>query len=283
MILQLENAQKNYSAFSLSCSLSIKKGQITGIIGPNGAGKSTLFKAVLDLVRLDGGRIEIFGKDHKKLTPSHRAMIGTAFPDSGFSQYFTVKNIISIMDASYEKFDKAAFTKQCHHFSIPLDKKVKEFSTGMKAKLKLLLALSYDADLLILDEPTVGLDVVARNQLLDMIRDYMTEDKAILISSHIASDLETLCDDIYMLLDGRLILHEDTDVLLDRYGVLKLSREEFETIDRSHILWAKPVSYGYLCLTNEKHYYMENYPDMIIEKNTIDDVISLMIDKEAVQ
>ena len=128
--------------------------------------------------------------------------------------------------------------KQIERFKLPLNKKIKEFSTGMKAKLKVLVAISYNAKLLILDEPTVGLDVVARDELLQILKEYMEKDEAasILISSHISSDLETLCDDLYMIDEGRIILHEDSDVLLSDYALLKVDSKEYEEIDKQFIL-----------------------------------------------
>ena len=222
MTLVLEHVKKKYDKFELDCSLKLEKGTVTGLIGRNGAGKSTTFKAILGLIHGDSGEILFDGVPVKQLDKKKKEEIGVVLSDSGFSIYMTVMDVIAVMEAMYSKFDRKAFMEKCNHFSIPLKKKIKEFSTGMKAKLKLLIALSYQAKLLILDEPTAGLDVVARDEILDMLREYMEdEEHSILISSHISGDLEGLCDDIYMIEDGKIILHEDTDVLLDEYGVLK--------------------------------------------------------------
>ena len=148
----------------------------------------------------------------------------------------------------------------------------------MKAKLKLLLAMSYDAEFLILDEPTLGLDVVARKELLDLLRIYMEkEGRSILISSHIASDLETLCDDLYLIHGGEIYLHADTDTLLDEYGLLKVTKEQFASLDKTYLLSVKEETFGCECLTNNKQFYAENYPDIIIEKSHIDDILTLTI------
>ena len=149
----------------------------------------------------------------------------------------------------------------------------------MKAKLKVLVAISHHAKLLILDEPTAGLDVIARDELLELLREFMEkeEDRAILISSHISSDLETLCDDLYMIHDGKIILHEDTDVLLGDYALLKLDDTQYHTLDKQYLLRSKKESFGYSCLTDQKQYYIENYPNITIEKGTIDTVITMMI------
>lgn len=279
MLLRLDHVKKDYPDFNLDCSITLKEGTITGIIGQNGAGKSTMFKTILGLIHINDGDIEIFGKKISDLDSTDRANIGSVFANTGFNKHFTVKEVISIMDASYQAFDRQDFIKKCESFSIPLNKKIDKLSTGMHAKLKLLLAISYDAKLLILDEPTVGLDVTAREELLDTLRGFMTEEKGILISSHIASDLEQLCDEIYMIHDGKIVLHEDTDVLLSEYGILKLTEEQYETVDKIYILKTKKSSFGYRCLTNQKQFYMENYPDIVIEKGSIDDTISLMTAK----
>ena len=171
------------------------------------------------------------------------------------------------------------FIEQVKKFQLPRNKRIKDFSTGMKAKVKVLVAVSHNAKLLILDEPTAGLDVIARDELLEMLRDFIEKDeeRSILISSHISSDLETLCDDLYMIHQGKVIMHEDTDVLLSDYALLKVDEEEYSKLDRQYILRTKKESYGYSCLTNQKQYYAENYPQMAIEKGNIDEVITMMI------
>lgn len=162
--------------------------------------------------------------------------------------------------------------------NLPLNKKIKEFSTGMQAKTKLLLATTHKSKFLLLDEPTSGLDVIAREEVLDFIRDYMVdnEDASVIISSHIASDLEGLCDDIYLIEDGKIIFHEETDVLLSRYGLIKIKEEDFADLDKSFILKYKKETFGYKFLTNEKQFYLDNYPKLVIEKASIDELITIM-------
>lgn len=278
-MLKIEHLKKQYKSFSLDCSLEVPEGFVTGLIGQNGAGKSTTFKAVLGLISTDGGNITILGKDLHDFTSKDRENLGVTFSDSGFSGYLTVKDIIPVMKNLYAGFDNSFFTEQIHRFQLPMDKKIKDFSTGMKAKLKVLIAISHNARLLILDEPTAGLDVIAREELLEMLREFMEKDehRSILISSHISSDLETLCDDIYMIHDGKVILHEDTDVLLSDYALLKVTEDQFCKMDKLYLLRFKKEAYGYRCLTNQRQYYMENYPKMAIEKGTIDEVITMMI------
>ena len=278
-MLKIEHLQKTYDQFLLDCSMEVRPGCITGLIGQNGAGKSTTFKAVLGLIAMDGGTVRILGKDIREFSAKDREALGVVLSDSGFSGYLTVKDIIPVLKNLYSGFEQDWFREQLQRFQLPMDKKIKEFSTGMKAKLKVLTAISHNAGLLILDEPTAGLDVIARDELLEMLREFMEKDaqRAILISSHISSDLENLCDDLYMIHDGKIILHEDTDVLLSDYALLKVSEKQFAKLDREFILQSKKESYGYRCLTNQKQYYVENYPRIAIEKGSIDEVITMII------
>ena len=276
-MLILDKAKKQYKDFELICSMEVKRGCVTGLIGKNGAGKSTIFKACLGLIHLDGGSIEIMGKMPEELTAQDREKMGVVLADSGFSGYLTINDLLPVLNSMYRAFEKNKFLSLCKEFSLPLNKKIKEFSTGMKRKLQIVAAISHESELLILDEPTSGLDVTAREEVLNLLRDYMENEKrSILISSHISSDLEGFCDDIYLIQDGKIILHEDTDVLLDNYAMLKVTEEQYQKLDRSYILRCKKEEYGYSLLTDQKMFYKENYPDVVIEKGKIDDVISIM-------
>lgn len=154
----------------------------------------------------------------------------------------------------------------------------------MKAKLKILAAISHKAEFLLLDEPTTGLDVLAREDLLSMLREYMeeNENRTILISSHISTDLEGLCDDLYMIDKGMVVLHEEIDTLLGQYGLLKVSFDQYDNLDKNYLLRKKKENWGYSCLTNQKQFYLENYPSYTMEKGNIDEVITLMIKGERV-
>ncbi len=278
MVIQLENAKKNYGSFELNCSMKLEPGCVTGLIGRNGAGKSTAFKLILGLIQADGGSITIDNVNAADLDSETKRKMGVVLAEAGFSGYLKIKDVAKILKVAYPAFKEDDFVSQCEKQGLPKDKQIKEFSTGMKAKLKILAAMSHDAEVLILDEPTSGLDVIAREEILDMLREYMKkEENSILISSHIATDLEGLCDDVYMIENGKIILHEETDVILDEYGVLKVTAEQYEKLDKEYLLCAKEENFGFICLTAQKNFYVENYPDITIEKAGIDQVITLMI------
>lgn len=277
-MITIENLVKKYRDFELNVSLEIPDGQVCGLVGKNGAGKSTTIKSILGLVRPDSGKVIVMGKNVADMKANDKQNIGVALAESGFSGYLTVNDVIAILKNMYDDFDEDYFRHLCIRFDVPLGKVIREFSTGMKAKVRVLSAISHKAKLLIMDEPTSGLDVEARNDILDILREYLkeNEDCSILISSHISSDLENLCDDIYLIHEGKIILHEDTDRILSSYAILKVDEKTYEEMDRNYILKARKESYGYRCLTDQKQFYIENYPEIVVENGSIDDLILML-------
>ena len=275
-MLEIKGVKKSYGEFQLDCSLNVEKGRITGLVGENGAGKSTVFKAVLGLISYDGGEIKILGKTPQEL--SEKEQMGVVLAEAGFSGYLKGKDVKAVLAKLYPKFEEEKFLQMCERYQIPLDKFLKEYSTGMKAKLNLIIALTHQADFLMLDEPTAGLDVGAREGMLDILRTYMEEEpeRSILISSHISSDLEHLCDDIYVIHKGKIVLHEEMDRILEKYAMLKVSEEQYQALDKNYILKERKENFGIACLTNEKQYYTENYPEIVVESGSLDQVILML-------
>lgn len=274
----MQDVRKKYGDYEFRMSMEIPHGRITGLVGKNGAGKSTAIKLILGLAKPDSGSISVLGSEGRELSPAVKQKIGVSLAESGFSSQLSIEDMKHILSKMYREFDRQLFTKQCEKMKLPKKKKMKDFSTGMKAKLKVLTALTHNADLLILDEPTAGLDIEARNEILDLLREYVTynEKSSILITSHIATDLESLCDDIYLIHDGKMIIHEDTDVILEQYGVLKVSEEQYGKLDQRAILKSRKESYGYACFTSDRKFYQENYPGIVVEKGGIDELILMM-------
>lgn len=281
-MLEINGLVKHYGDFTLNCTMKVEPGRITGLVGENGAGKSTTFKAVLGLITYDAGDVTLLGKAPSELTEEEKQKIGVTLAESGFSGYLKVKDVVPVLAALYPAFDREKFLGLCRKFGIPMDKYIREVSTGMKAKLKVLAAVTHRAEFLLMDEPTTGLDVMAREGILDLFREYMEEDenRSILISSHISSDLEGLCDDIYMIHNGEIVFHEETDVLLNEYGLIKADEEQYRNLDKEYILRVRRESFGYSCLTDQKQYYLENYPDVVVEKGSLDEVITMIIGGE---
>ena len=281
-MISLHNCQKKYKDFSLDISLEIPSGRVTGLLGRNGAGKSTTIKAILGLIKPDGGEASLFGKDPREFTAADKEALGVVLSYSGFDGEFRVESLICILRKMYPQFDEPAFRRLCEQQEIPLKKPIKSFSTGMTAKLKVIIAITHNAKLLVLDEPTAGLDVIARTEILDLLRSYLAEDddRSALISSHISTDLEGFCDDVYLIENGEIILHEDTDTILSQYGALKVSDAEYDTLDKEFLHASRKEAFGYVCLTKEKQYYLDNYPNIVVENGSLDSVIILMLGKE---
>ena len=277
-MIRMQDVRKKYGDYEFRMSMEIPHGRISGLVGKNGAGKSTAIKLMLGLAKPDSGSISVLGSAGRELSPAVKQKIGVSLAESGFSSQLSIEDMKHILSKMYREFDRQLFTKQCEKMKLPEKKKMKDFSTGMKAKLKVLTALTHNADLLILDEPTAGLDIEARNEILDLLREYVTynEKSSILITSHIATDLESLCDDIYLIHDGKMIIHEDTDVILEQYGVLKVSEEQYGKLDQRAILKSRKESYGYACFTSDRKFYQENYPGIVVEKGGIDELILMM-------
>ena len=277
-MIKMQDVRKKYGDYEFRMSMEIPHGRITGLVGKNGAGKSTAIKLILGLTKPDSGSISVLGSEGRELSPADKQKIGVSLAESGFSSQLSIEDMKHILSKIYREFDRQLFTKQCEKMKLPEKKKMKDFSTGMKAKLKVLTALTHIADMLILDEPTAGLDIEARNEILDLLREYVTynEKSSILITSHIATDLESLCDDIYLIHDGKMIIHEDTDVILEQYGVLKVSGEQYKKLDQKAILKSRRESYGYACFTRDRKFYQENYPGIVVEKGGIDELILMM-------
>lgn len=289
VMIKLNHVQKKYPDFSMDCSLTVYPGMITGLIGANGEGKSTTFKLILGLIGKEAGEMEVLGKkrecsnDGKQPEKEILQQTGVVLAETGFGSYFTIHDIIPFLEDLYPEFEKDKFLQYCEEYKLPMNKKIKEFSTGMKRKLQIFAAITHKAKLLLLDEPTSGLDVVAREQMLTLLREYMeTEGRAILISSHLSGDLETFCDDIYLIQKGTIIFHEEMDRLLDAYGLLKVSDEVYKKMDKSHIICRKKENFGWSCLTDQKAYYQMHNPEIVIEKGSVDELILLMAGGERI-
>ncbi len=280
-LLCMEHASVRYDRFNLDVSLNVEPGMITGLIGRNGSGKTTTFKAIVDVVRA-GGKTEIFGKDNIRLTEDERSQRGIAYTDIFFSGEYKVSAVRRILKAAYKNFNAAEYDRLIKRFDIPTRGKIRNLSTGELAKLRFISAMSHDAKLVILDEPTSGLDVVARDGILDELRSYMEnhEDAAILLSSNITQDLEGLTDDVYMIDEGKIILHENTDTITDDYGLVKCTAEQFEKLDKEYVRGFKDAPYGKDVLVSQKRYYMENYPALAVEDGTLDQCLIVLAGKK---
>lgn len=241
--IELKGLKKSFPDFTLGpVDLAVPEGTILGLIGENGAGKSTTIKLMLGLLRTDGGSITILGQDTKKLNKNE---IGVVLDEPGFPSLLNAKEIRSFLKDIYRNWDDAAWQDYMRRFELPQEKKFTEFSKGMKMKFAIAAAMSHHARLLILDEPTSGLDPVVRDEVVGILSEFTREpDHSILLSSHIVSDLEKLCDYIAFLHKGQLLLNEEKDALYEEYGLLRCDLETLRTLDPNAIIGKKETPYG---------------------------------------
>ncbi|MGL5316438.1 MAG: ABC transporter ATP-binding protein [Peptostreptococcaceae bacterium] len=244
--IEIKNLNKVYDGFKIdNLNLTVPSGCIMGIIGENGAGKSTTIKLILDIIKKDSGTIKLLGKDSTAIDKDFKEQIGVVFDDSCFPEELNITHIEKILKKIYKTWNSETFNKYVNKFSLPKNKVVKQFSKGMKMKLSIAAALSHDTKILILDEATSGLDPVAREEILDVFWDFVQDEShTVLISSHILSDLEKICDYIAFIHRGKLVFNEAKDELSEKYGLLKCTQEELDSIDKDCIINYRKSSYN---------------------------------------
>jgi len=277
---KITNLSKSYKDFKLdNVNIELPKGCIMGFIGENGSGKSTTIKLILDLIHRDSGNITVLGKDNKKELNLVKENIGVVMDECFFPENITAKDINLIMKNIYKTWDEKKFNNLLNYFTLPEKKIIKEYSRGMKMKLSIAVALSHDSKLLILDEATSGLDPIIRDEILDVFLEFIQdEEHSIFVSSHIISDLEKICDYITFIHKGKIIFSEAKDSLLESYGILKCSSDEFKNIDKSTIKGSRKNSFGIEALVL-KNRLKGKY---IIDKASIEDIMLFYV-KESVK
>ena len=244
--IEIRDLTKNYKDFRLDrLTMTLPGGCILGLIGENGAGKSTTIRLLLSMLQSDGGTVKLLGREVPGELASVREDIGVVLDEVGLPECLTVNQIDRVMGYTYAHWDSARFGELAEKFSLPENKPFKDFSRGMKMKTGIAAALSHGSKLLILDEATAGLDPVARDEVVELLGEFTREeDHSILISSHIVSDLEKLCDYVAFLHKGRLLLYEEKDVLLAKYGILHCTAEELTAVPEEAVRFKKENPYG---------------------------------------
>ncbi len=244
--IEIKGLSKTYAGFKLdNINLTLPSGCIMGLIGENGAGKSTVIKLILNMITRDCGSVTIFGKDNREKTHLLKQDIGVVLDDIGLPPCLNAKQIGKIMKSTFTNWDDQVFGGLLRKMSVPTDKKISAFSRGTRMKLGIAVALSHDAKLLLLDEATGGLDPVVRDEILDIFSEFTRdENHAVLISSHIVSDLEKICDYVAFLHKGKLLLCEEKDRLKEQYAIIHCTSEQLDTLPRCDIIGTKKNAYG---------------------------------------
>ena len=281
-ILEIKNLSKKYNGFELrNVNIELPKGIIMGFIGENGAGKTTTIKSILNIINRDSGEIKIFGLDNKENERKIKEDIGVVLDDSFLSEYLNPADINKIMKNIYKNWDEKLYFKYIEDFKLPKEKISKEYSSGMKMKLKIAVALAHHPRLLILDEPTSGLDPVARNEILDIFQEFIQdEEHGIFVSSHITSDLEHIADYITFINNGEIIFTKTRDELLENYGIVKCSEEQFKKIDKKDYIKYKKNRYEYDVLIEDKYEFKKKYDISVIDKTSLENIMLIYIKGE---
>ena len=277
--IEIRSLCKHYKGFSLDdLNLDLPYGCVLGLVGENGAGKSTTIRLIMDTLERDGGTVSVLGTDNRsKEFLDLKEDIGVVLDETFVPEVINARQMGKIMAGTYKNWDQAVYDGWIRRFELPLDKKFKDYSRGMTMKLGIAAALSHHPRLLLLDEATGGLDPMVREELLEVFADFAAEEgHAVLLSSHIVSDLERICDYIAFLHKGRLVLCEEKDLLLDKYGILKCSKEQLANIPEEAIHGRRVGTYGVEALVERE--FMPR--DAVVDRANLEDIILYMVKGE---
>ena len=280
--LEIQGLTKKYDGFTLdNVSFSVPRGTIMGFVGQNGAGKTTTIKAILNIIKADGGTIKILGKDHIAHEYEIKEQIAAVFDEIPFQDCFNAIQLNRLFEGLYVNWSRETFFDYLDRFNLPRKKKIKALSKGMKMKLQIATALSHGAKLLIMDEATTGLDPIVRSEILDIFRDYLKDEtNSILMSSHITSDLEKIADAVTFIDKGKVYLSGYKDELLENHGLLKCSRKDFQSIAREDYISARVGDYGVEVMVADKAGVHAKYPSLICEKTTLEEIMLYYVNRE---
>ena len=270
--IEIRGLNKEYPGFALSdIDLDLPRGSILGLVGENGAGKSTLIKLILKAVNRDSGTVRVLGADQDDPDfGTVKESVGVVLDEAYYPEVLTAKQLDKVMAGTYTHWDSRVFHQYLIRFQLPENKMFRDMSRGTKMKLALAVALSHDPKLLLLDEATSGLDPMIRDEMLDLFNEFTRdEDRTILISSHIVSDLEKICDYIAFLHKGKLLLCEEKDRLVEQYAVLKLGKQDLESLAPESVAGVRENKYGAEVLV-----YRDRIPSTFVTEHTsLEDII----------
>lgn len=278
--LELSNVSKQYKDFTLdNISFKVPQGSIVGLIGENGAGKSTTINAVLGLISKDSGTITMLGKTD--IDAVCKENIGVVFDGNNYPDMLTPKQLGKVFENIYSSWNKEKYEQLLKKFNLPLNKKIKKFSKGMKMKYAISVAFSHNSKLLILDEATSGLDPIMRDEILDMFLDFIQdEENSILVSSHITSDLEKVADYIVFIHNGKIVFSKPKDELLENYGIIKCGASVFDEIDKDKIITYRKQDYEWQILVDDRKSAQQQYPKALIVPASIDEIMLMYVKGE---
>ena len=273
--IEIKGVTKKYDGFTLdNISFDVPRGSIMGFIGQNGAGKTTTIRSILNIIPINSGEIRLLGMDHIKQEAEIKERLAVVFDELPFHDLFNAKDMGRIFKGLYEKWDDTTYQSYLDRFQLPQKKKIGQFSKGMKMMLQIACALSHNAELLIMDEATTGLDPVVRSEILDIFLEYLqNEDHSILMSSHITSDLEKIADSVTFIDRGRILVSGYKDEVLENHGVIKCSKADYKDIDRDDIISVRITDFGAEAMVSDRAAAAKKYGGLLIEPTTLEEIM----------
>ncbi|MBQ6168648.1 MAG: ABC transporter ATP-binding protein [Ruminococcus sp.] len=281
--IAIKGVTKRYDGFTLdNISFDVPKGCIMGFIGQNGAGKTTTIRSLLHITDIDGGEISLLGMDHVKDEAELKKRIAVVFDELPFHDMFNVKDMAKIFRGLYPDWNDDTYMKYIDRFQLPKKKKIGQFSKGMKMKLQIACALSHNAELLIMDEATTGLDPVVRDEILHIFMEYLGNgERSILMSSHITSDLEKIADMVTFIDKGRILLTGYKDEILESHGILRCAKDYIQNVDPEDIVSIRTNNFGAEIMVNDRESAKMKYRDTVIDPASLDDIMLYYVHRDA--
>lgn len=281
--IAIKGVTKRYDGFTLdNISFDVPKGCIMGFIGQNGAGKTTTIRSLLHITDIDGGEISLLGMDHVKDEAELKKRIAVVFDELPFHDMFNVKDMAKIFRGLYPDWNDDTYMKYIDRFQLPKKKKIGQFSKGMKMKLQIACALSHNAELLVMDEATTGLDPVVRDEILHIFMEYLENgERSILMSSHITSDLEKIADMVTFIDKGRILLTGYKDEILESHGILRCAKDYIQNVDPEDIVSIRTNNFGAEIMVNDRESAKMKYRDTVIDPASLDDIMLYYVHRDA--
>lgn len=273
--IEIKGLVKKYDGFTLdNVSFDVPKGSIMGFIGQNGAGKTTTIRCLLHITNTDAGEIRMLGMDHIKDEFRIKERLAVVFDELPFHDLFNARDMSRIFRGIYPKWSDETYQGYLERFQLPQKKKIGQFSKGMKMKLQIACALSHEAELLVMDEATTGLDPVIRSEILDIFQDYLqNENHSILMSSHITSDLEKIADSVTFIDKGKILLTGYKDDVLQNHGVIKCGKADYRDIDPQDFISARLTDFGAEVMVADRGAAAKKYSGLLLEPVTLEEIM----------
>ena len=280
--IEIKGVTKRYDDFTLdNISFDVPKGCIMGFIGQNGAGKTTTIRSLLHITDINSGEIRLLGLDHIKDETAIKKRIAVVFDELPFHDMFNARDMARIFEGMYPDWDNSIYTQYLERFQLPAKKKIGQFSKGMKMKLQIACALSHNAELLVMDEATTGLDPVVRDEILHIFQEYLQNgERSVLMSSHITSDLEKIADMVTFIDRGKILLSGCKDDILEKHGILKCGKEKIAEIDAADIVSIRSNNFGAEVMVHDRENASCKYRGCVIDPASLDDIMLYYVHRD---